>query len=141
MNTKQIIKKELINSFKHQLQRSLEVDIHILEFLDLAELANLARERLVAADRRHTIRSKLSRKITKAQEKVQELICKVFLVASDAQTVTGMLCIAITCGWQTCILLLIYISGAALIIAAMIQQKSLSLYHLHVIYDTVNFTT
>ena len=102
MNTKQIIKKELINSFKHQLQRSLEVDIHGLEFLDLAEFANLVRERLVAADRRHTIRSKLSRKITKAQEKVQELICKILLVASDAQTVTGMLCIAITCGWQTC---------------------------------------
>lgn len=55
----------------------------------------------------------------KGDVKEQELIGRVLLVASDAQTVTGI----------------------ALIITAMAQQGSLSLYHLHIIYDTINFTS
>ncbi|KAH6875866.1 hypothetical protein BKA58DRAFT_130184 [Alternaria rosae] len=31
-------------------------------------------------------------------------------------------------------------NGIALLTAAMVQRNSLSLYHLHVVYDTVNFT-
>ena len=71
---------------------------------------------------------------------MQELILRVLLVASDAQTVTGVLCIGPRCAYQVCILLLMSVSGIALIITAMAQQKTLSLYHLHVIYDTINFT-
>ena len=83
-----------------QLSSVLADDSPIFErkFLSfgLGQIAKLAREELVAEERRHLIRSKLSRRTTKAQEKVQELICKVLLVASDAQTVTGMLCVATT---------------------------------------------
>lgn len=71
---------------------------------------------------------------------MQELILRVLLVASDAKTVTGVLCIGPTCAYQVCILLLMSVSGIALIITATAQQKTLSLYHLHVIYDTINFT-
>ena len=37
---------------------------------------------------------------TKSEEKVQELILRVLLVASDAQTVTDVLCIGPTCAYQ-----------------------------------------
>jgi hypothetical protein len=31
-------------------------------------------------------------------------------------------------------------TGIALLISALIQHSSLDLYHMHIIYDTVNFT-
>ena len=36
------------------------------------------------------LRWEVSKKVTQSQEKIRELICRVLLVASDAQTVTGM---------------------------------------------------
>lgn len=72
---------------------------------------------------------------------MQELIFKVLLVASDAQTLTGMPFIASTRVYLNCTLLLTSVKGIALTITAMVQQRSLSLYHLHVIYDIINFTT
>ena len=71
-------------------------------------------------------------------EKKRRLICKVLLVASDAQTMTGMwrkkaivACIHIDCPFP---------KGIALIISALAQSKSLSIYHFRVVYDTINFT-
>ena len=86
------------------------------------------------------IRSNYPWKITKAEEKVQELICKALLVASDGQTMTGMLCSGALCFLRKCFPSLTSVLGIALIITAMAQQKSLSLYHLAVIYDKINFT-
>ena len=116
-------------------------DHNILKGLGLGRFADSVGGEIVAESRRTHIRSKYSRDITKAEEKVQELLCKVLLVASDAQTMTGRLCSGDPRVWQKCFPLLISDLGIALIITAMAQQKSLSLYHLHIIYDTINFTT
>ena len=50
-----------------------------------------ARREVAAEAHRNHIRSQFSKKTTRRQEKIQELICRVLLVASDAQTVTGTL--------------------------------------------------
>lgn len=92
---------------------------HVIDSPLLSNLIDSARREAAAEERRKRNKLEFSEELTKRQEKMQELICKVLLVASDGQTVTGK----------------------ALIITAMVQQKSLSLYHLHVIYDTINFTT
>ena len=63
---------------------------HIVGFLDLNQIIDSARREAIVENRRNRIRSEFSNKITKNQEKVQELICRVLLVASDAQTVTGL---------------------------------------------------
>ena len=136
--------KKLVDSIKDHLDLSRGLsddDYQLLDRLGLSRFTNSIREALEAESRRTLIRSKYLRNIPKAEEKKQELICKVLLVASDAQTMTGMLCSGPVRVQQTCVPLLILVLGIALIITAMAQHKSLSLYHLHIIYDTINFTT
>ncbi len=58
--------------------------------LHLSPIMNSARQEIEKEARRSRIRSQFSKEITRSQEKIQELICRVLLVASDAQTVTGM---------------------------------------------------
>ena len=60
-----------------------------LDALDLSQIIGSAHREVIAENHRNRIRSDFSKKITRNQEKVQELICRVLLVASDAQTVTG----------------------------------------------------
>lgn len=114
---------------------------HIIESTRLSHIIDSARREVAAKNRRNRIRSEFSKGLTNRQEKMQELIFKVLLVASDGQTLTGMPFIASTRVYLNCILLLTSVKGIALTITAMVQQRSLSLYHLHVIYDTINFTT
>ena len=140
----EVMNKTFVDSIKDYLDPSRGLsddDINTFKCLDLGRLTNFVREELEAESRRARIRSKYSRSITKAEEKVQELICKVLLVASDAQTLAGMLCSVTLCVQREFVPLLISVLGVALIITAMVQHRSLSLYHLHIIYDTINFTT
>lgn len=55
---------------------------------------------LAAEERCKRIRSNFRKQITTSEEKVQEMILRVLLVASDAQTVTDVLCIGPTCAYQ-----------------------------------------
>lgn len=64
---------------------------HMINSPLLSNVIESARREAAAEDRRKRIRSEFSGILTKKQEKMQELICKVLLVASDAQTVTGTL--------------------------------------------------
>ena len=143
-NFVEAMSKTFVDSLKDYLDPSRGLsddDYNTLKCLDLGRFTNFVREELVAESRRTRIRSKYSRDITKAKEKVQELVCKVLLVASDGQIMTGMSCSGtVRVQWKY-VPLLMSVLGIALIITAMVQQKSLSLYHLRVIYDTVNFTT
>ncbi len=61
-----------------------------IDSLHLSPIMDSARREIGLEARRTRIRSQFSEHITRSQEKIQELICKVLLVASDAQTVTGM---------------------------------------------------
>ena len=143
-NFVEVIKKTFVNSLMNYLDPSLGLsddDCNTLKHLGLGRFINSVHEELIAESSRTRIRSKYSRDITKAEEKVQELICKVLLVASDAQTMTGMLCSGTVRVQRKCNPFVMSVLGIALIITAMAQQKSLSLYHLHIIYDTINFTT
>lgn len=59
--------------------------------LHLSPIMNSASQEIEKKEaRRSRIRSQFSEEITRSQEKIQELICRVLLVASDSQTVTGM---------------------------------------------------
>ena len=91
----EIINKTVADGIKahFDVSRGLsDDDYDILKRLGLGRFAVSVGEEFIAESLRRRIRSKYSRDITKAEEKVQELICKVLLVASDAQTMTGMLC-------------------------------------------------
>lgn len=136
--------KILVNRLKDHLDPSCglsEDDSSTLKRLRLGRFTNSLHEELLAESRRTHIRSKFSGDITNAEEKVQELICKVLLVASDGQTMTGMLCSDSMPVQRNCFPLLTSFVGIALIITAMAQQKSLSRYHLFIVYNTINFTT
>ena len=139
----EVIKKAITDGNTNRIDPSpfpSDDENHNNERYGISRIIESILRELAAEERRKRIRSNFSKQITKIEEKVQELILRVLLVASDAQTVTGVLCIGPTCAYQVCILLLMSVSGIALIITAMAQQKTLSLYHMHVIYDTVNFT-
>lgn len=56
----------------------------------LGPMMDSVRRDMAVEARRNRIRSEFSKEITRRQEKIQELICRVLLVASDAQTLTGM---------------------------------------------------
>ena len=134
------LRETLFDSVKKYLDPSRGLsddDNSTLNGLNLGRFTNSVREEHTAESR---IRSNYPWKITKAEEKVQELICKALLVASDGQTMTGMLCSGALCVLRKCFPSLTSVLGIALIITAMAQQKSLSLYHLAVIYDIINFT-
>ena len=82
------------------VQTSCEIDPSLAVLDEISDLVNSpllsniidsARREAAAENRRRRIRSRFSEVLTKKQEKIQELICKVLLVASDAQTVTGTL--------------------------------------------------
>ena len=94
-NFVEVINKTIVDSLKSHLDilhELLDDDHNIWKHLSLSRFSNSISEELIAESRRTRIRSKYSRDITKAEEKVQEPICRVLLVASDAQTMTGMLC-------------------------------------------------
>ena len=81
----------LKNHFNPSYGLSLD-DYNTLQGLRSRRFTKCLREELIAESRRTRIRSKYSRDITVAEEKVQELISNVLLVASDGQAMTGMVC-------------------------------------------------
>ena len=86
------IKKSIVDGTKNSIDPSsfpIDFDNPVLDFLGMSQLIDSTHPEVIAEKRRNRIRSDFSTKITKKQEKVQELICKILLVASDAQTVTG----------------------------------------------------
>ena len=88
------IKKEVLNGIKDGVDPALfpsDDENRMRDQLSLDRVADYARRELIAAYRRNLIRPDFTKNITRTQEKAQELICKVLLVASDAQTVTGTL--------------------------------------------------
>ena len=88
------IKKGIVDGIKDGVDPSLFPsgdENHFVDKFGLGRIVDFARRELTVDSSRNAIRSNLSKEITKAQEKAQELICKVLLVASDAQTVTGIL--------------------------------------------------
>ena len=87
------MRKSIADGFKDSIDPSYSpsgFENNVVDFLDLSRIIDSARREVTAENRRNLIRSDFSKKITKNQGKVQELICRVLLVASDAQTVTGL---------------------------------------------------
>ena len=72
-------------------------------------------------------------------KKKHQSICKILLFISDAQTMTGISLLGLiaqlmtTSSSQTG-------TGIALIISAMAQRQSISIYHLRLVYEIINFT-
>lgn len=85
------IKKRISDEIKDGINLTFPsgFENHVVDFLDLSQIIVSARREAIAESRRNRILSDVSKEITTKQEKVQELICRILLVASDAQTVTG----------------------------------------------------
>jgi hypothetical protein len=69
-----------------------------------------------------------------ANMKKRDIINTILLFASDTQTFNGTRVAAQENPKLT------LLAGIALIISGLSQMKDLSFYHLHLLYDTVNFT-